>query len=240
MTDEERLNQFVQDVYLTRYNRLIDDITDEDGQIEVAKTLRWANMFLDEIESEKNPDGSPIDWLWTRTNDNTFGTIATVSDIFDLPAGVRRIVINPERPLVLMFGGSIISRYETVDANQITRRTVYPITDRVAVVKNKLVFSRPFKDYEIGAEVMADTIETLPRLVLSPINVDLLDVIPYQLLVLGTAKNAVLPDIVQGGLTPSFVQKYGDELDKAIAENNASSTADEVVRDDYSSIGGIF
>lgn len=240
MTDEERLNQFVQDVYLTRYNRLIDDITDEDGQIEVAKTLRWANMFLDEIESEKNPDGSPIDWLWTRTNDNTFGTIATVSDIFDLPAGVRRIVINPERPLVLMFGGSIISRFETVDANQITRRTVYPITDRVAVVKNKLVFSRPFKDYEIGAEVMADTIETLPRLVLSPINVDLLDVIPYQLLVLGTAKNAVLPDIVQGGLTPSFVQKYGDELDKAIAENNASSTADEVVRDDYSSIGGIY
>lgn len=241
MTPQQQLEQFVKDVYLVRFNREID-LTTSGGQKEITKTLSFARMFLNEIESEKNPDGSPINWLWTRTNDNSFGTIATASQIFALPTTVRRLVIDEDRPLVLMYDGAIISSFEVVEANQITRRRLNPSTeDRVAVVKRSLVFSRPFKDYEIGAEVVADTIDKLtPISTGTPPEVGILDTVPYQLLVLGTAKNSIRPDIVQGGLAPSFIEQYADELDKAIAENNATSTADEAVRDDYSGIGGIY
>lgn len=241
MTDQQLLEQFVKDVYLVRFNRDID-LTTSGGQKEITKTLSFARMFLNEIESEKNPDGSPVNWLWTRTNDNVFGTIATPSQIFTLPTTVRRLVVDEDRPLVLMYDGSIISKFEVVEANQITRRRLDPSTeDRVAVVKRSLVFSRPFKDFEVGAEVMADTIDKLvPITTGSPPDVSLLDIIPYQLLVLGTAKNSIRPDIVQGGLAPSFIEQYADELEKAIAENNATTTADEAVRDDFSSIGGVY
>lgn len=240
MTDQELLEQFVKDVYLVRFNRVID-LTTSGGITEIAKTLSFARMFLQEIESEKNPDGSPINWSWARTNDQDLGTIATASQVFTLPVGVRRIVVDEDRPLVLMYDGSIISKFDTVEANQITRRRLDPSTeDRVATVKRSLVFSRPFKDYEIGASVVTDTIEKLTPMTSSPVNVDLLDIIPYQLLVLGTAKNSVRPDIVQGGLAPSFIEQYADELDKAIAENNATSQGDMAVTDDFSGIGGVF
>lgn len=240
MTDQEKLEQFVKDVYLVRFNRIID-LTTTGGIAEIAKTLSFARMFLNEIESEKNLDGTPINWEWTRTNDRSLGTIATPGQIFTLPVGVRRIVVDEDRPLVLMYDGAIISKFDTVEANQITRRRLDPSTDdRVASVKRSLVFSRQFKDYEIGAEVVTDTIDKLTPMTSSPVNVSLLDIIPYQLLVLGTAKNSVRPDIVQGGLAPSFIEQYADELDKAIAENNATSVADSAVRDDFSGIGGVY
>jgi hypothetical protein len=244
MTDQEKLEQFVKDVYLVRFNRDID-LTTSGGLKEITKTLSFARMFLQEIQSERNPDGSPINWHWARTNDRELGVVATPSQVFtlpDSPVRVRRLVVDEDRPLVLMFDGSIISTYETVEANQITRRRLYPSTeDRVASVKRSLVFSRPFKDYEIGATVVCDTIDELTPITagVTP-NVDLLDVIPYNLLVLGTAKNSIRPDIVQGGLAPSFIEQYADELDKAIAENNATSISDEVVTEDFSGIGGIF
>lgn len=244
MTDQELLEQFVKDVYLVRFNRDID-LTTSGGLKEITKTLGFARMFLQEIQSEKNPDGSPINWSWTRTNDRDLGTIATPGQIFTLPSApvkVRRLVVDEDRPLVLMYDGTIISTFETVEPNQITRRRLNPSTeDRVATVKRSLVFSRPFRDYEIGASVVCDTIDELVPISAGPSpNVELLDIIPYQLLVLGTAKNSIRPDIVQGGLAPSFIEQYADELDKAIAENNATSTADEAVRDDFSGIGGVY
>lgn len=227
----EQLEQFVQDVYLTRFNRFIDDIDDTDGQEEVTKTIRWTNMFLDELERE-------ADWGFVRHNDENLGTISSVSQVFELPEEVRKLVVNSERPLILKTGDSIVARFEVVDPNQITRR-LYSSDDRVATVGRNLVFSREFNDYEIGATVEADVLYSIPRLTLT--DIDLLDVIPsYQLLVLGTAKNATLPDIVQGGLQPAFVQKYNDELEKTKAENDASSGGNVIVSDDYGSIGGIW
>jgi len=41
-------------------------------------------------------------------------------------------------------------------------------------------------------------------------------------------------------LEPSFIGKYADELDKAIAENNATTTADSAVSEDFSGIGGVY
>lgn len=238
MTNEERVNQFVKDVYLVRFNRVID-LTTSGGITEIAKTLSFCRMFLNEIESEKNPDGTPINWSWARTNDQDLGEITTPGQTFTLPTEVRRIVADEDRPLVLMYDGTIVSRFEVVEANQITRRRLDPVNqDRVATVRRSLVFSRQFKDYEIGATVMTDTIEKLTPLSVDDVSV--LDQVPYQLLVLGTAKNSVRPDIVQGGLAPSFIEQYADELDKAIAENNATTAADSAVYDDYSGIGGVY
>lgn len=234
MTPQERLEAFAQSVYLTKNNRYYDDITGEDGQSYVAQTIDWANLLVDELERE-------ADWNCVRDNDHDFGVIATPTSTFALPATIRKLVVDADRPLVIMQDGSIVSTWEVVDPNQITRRTPYPSTaQRVTVVKRSIVFSRPLDDTEVGGTVIADAIEYLPRLVggVTP-NVDLFDTFePYQLLVLGVAKNATLPDIVQGGLSPSYVQKYNDLLDKSVMENDASSTADEVVRDDYGYIGG--
>lgn len=238
MTNEELVNQFVKDVYLVRFNRPID-LTTTGGQTEVEKTLSFCRMFLKEIESEKNPDGSPINWSWARTNDQDLGTIASASQVFTLPTDVRRLVVDEDRPLVLMYDGTIITKFDVVEPNQITRRRLDPaITERVATVRRSLVFSRQFKDYEIGATVMADVIEKLTPLSVDDVSV--LDQVPYQLLVLGTAKNSVRPDIVQGGLAPSFIEQYADELDKAIAENNATTSGDSAVYEDFSDIGGVF
>jgi hypothetical protein len=230
MTPTQKIQQFAQDVYLTRYNREIDDIEDEDGIAEVAKTVRWLNLFLPELDKE-------ADWNFMRNYAAEIGSAAADTHIYPLPEGARKLAVDDNRPLVIMQGDVVVSRWEVVDPNQITtRKTVND--QRVTVVRKKLIFSRPFKDYEVGGTIIADTIEPLPKL--SEEDVEVLDIEEvYHLLVLGTAKNATLPDIRQGGLTPSFVQKYGDELEKAQAENAESSASDEAVYDDLGYIGGV-
>lgn len=44
MTNEEKVEEFAQQVYLTIYGRRIDDPTDEDGVEQIAKTLIWCNL----------------------------------------------------------------------------------------------------------------------------------------------------------------------------------------------------
>lgn len=240
MTDEERIAEFVQDLYLTRYNRTLDstETSDTDYVAERDKVIRWANMFIDELEQETDFGGMPMNWNFMRENNVDLGTIAAVDQIFALPAGVLRLVIDEDRPLVLMYDNAIIARFDVVDANQITRRTDI-VGDRVSVVGTSLVFSRPFKTEEIGATVVADVLNSVPRLTAT--DSGLIETVkPYQLLLLGCAKNATLPDIVQGGLSPSFSQRYVDLLDQSKIQNNASSTADTYQTDDYGSIGGIY
>lgn len=236
MTPQQRLDQFIQDVYLTRYNRRLESLTDTDGLEEVVKTIRWTNTFLQEFEKE-------ADWQFVRDDDKEIATIASAIQVISRPSDVRKLVVDEDRPVIITSAdGTIISRFEVVEPNQITRRANWPTPERVTVVGNKIVFSRSFTTNEIGAKIYADTISRIPPLVQTPVDVAPLDTMTdhYQLLVLGVAKNATLPDIVQGGLSPSFVQKYGDELLKAIAENNVSAVGDEVVTEDLSSIGGIY
>ena len=86
--------------------------------------------------------------------------------------------------------------------------------------------------------MLADVETSLPRM--STTNVKILSIVkPKQLLILGVAKNSTLPDIVQGGLSPSYVQKYNDLLQGAIARNNSSTQADTIDRDNFSNIHGV-
>ena len=241
MTDEQRIAEFVQDLYLTRFNRLLDSTatTDEDYIAERNKVIRWANMFADELEQETDSNGVPMNWNFMRDDNRDLGEILAGGTTFTLPTGVLRLVIDEDRPLTIEYDGAIVARFEVVDANQITRRADGNTDDRVTVVGSTLVFSRPFKTVEIGGHVYADVLNSLTRATTTVAGL-INQVKPYQLLILGVAKNATLPDIVQGGLSPSFAQKYSDLLDQVKIQNNTSSTADTYQGDDYSYIRGIY
>lgn len=249
MTDEQKLQKFTQDVYLTRFNRFVDEIptdyttvetvTDTDALIEITKTISWLNMFLDELEAETDNDGRPINWSFVRENSVEIGDITAVDDTFEIDDDVLRLAVDENRPLRLSSDGSVIATFEVVSADQITSKLNRTTDDRVSVVNRTLVFSRVFTTEEIGSTIIADVINKIPRL--TSTDATTLDtVVPYQLMVLGVAKNATLPDIVQGGLSPSFVQKYADLLEGIKAANSLSSSADAYARDDNGYIGGIY
>jgi len=248
MTEEQKLallQQFTKEVYLTIYGRQIDDITDADGIIEIENTIMWCNLFLDELEQETDPSGAPINWLYLRENAKEIGTIATITDTFDLPAGALRPIAVSDRPLTITQDGSAVSIWDVVDPSQITSRNdYYSRLQRVTYVNQKLVFSRALNDTEIGGTVNTDILNSFIRLAYDTTgghNTDLFDLpVPRNLLVLGTAKNASLPDIVQGGLSPSYAQKYAAILEGHKMANMQTSEADEAVREDYSSIGGVY
>lgn len=241
MTDEEKLQEFTQQVYLTIYGRRMDDIVDEDGVEAVAKTIIWANLFLDELEMEIDPDGTPTNWIFLRENDKELGVISAEDITFDLPTGGLRLVSDVDRPLFILQDGSVISTWDVVDPNQITKRGTYmaPREQRVTYVNQKVVFSRPLNSTEVGGTAHADIMNSFPRLKNDDTTLFNLP-LPRQLLVLGAAKNASLPDIVQGGLSPSYAQKYANLLDGAKAANGQTSVADEAGYEDYSGIGGVW
>lgn len=248
MTEEQKLallQEFTQQVYLTIFNRRIDDITAEDGIEEIEKVVIYANLFLDELEGETDPSGFPINWKYLRENDKTIGTIAAITDTFDLPAGALRPVANPHRPIHIDQDGTPVSLWDLVDPNFITTRNEYYTRDhRATYVNQKLIFSRDFNDTEMGGTVVGDILNSFTRLVYDAAgghDVTLFDLpIPRQLLVLGTAKNASLPDIVQGGLSPSYAQKYNALLEGHKLANMDTSDPEEVIAEDYSDIGGVY
>lgn len=240
MTDKQKLEQFTQQIYLTVYNRRIDDIEDAEGQEHVAKAIMWANLFLDELEQEVGTDGMPINWTYLRENDKELGTISNPADTFELPANALRLVAEEDRPLIILQDGSAVSIWDVVDPNQITKRNNYSNRDqRVTYVNQKIVFSRPLNDTEVGGTVHTDIVNKFPRLASD--NTELLSLpIPTQLLVLGTAKNSSLPDIVQGGLSPSYTQKFASLLEGHKMANSQTSVSNEAVTEDYSSIRGVY
>lgn len=240
MTDEQKLQEFTQQVYLTIFNRRIDDITGEDGQEEIEKIKIWCNLFLDELEQETDLEGNPINWTYLRENDAEIGTTATATDTFPLPTGALRLVSDPDRPLWISQDGAQISVWDVVDPNQITNRHNYGLRDqRVTYVNQTVVFSRPLNETEVGGDVFADIVNSFPRLADDDTTLFNLP-IPRQLLVLGTAKNASLPDIVQGGLSPSYAQKFNSLLEGHKTANSQTSVADEAVTEDNSGIGGVW
>jgi hypothetical protein len=241
MTSLEKLQAFTQEVYLTINARRLANITDTSGVEAVAVTVIWANLFLDELELERNPDGSILNWNFLRQNDKEIGTISEATDVFNLPGDAIRLIAEEERPLIIMQDGAIISVWDVVDPDQITNRRYATARDqRVTYVNQKIVFSRPLNETEIGGTIFADVMNSFPRLSQSPINIEVFDLpVPRQLLILGTAKNSSLPNIVKGGLSPSFAQKYSDLLEGLKMGNMQTSVGDEAMTDDYSFIRGV-
>lgn len=236
---------FAQSIYLVIKNRYFDDITGEDGLVYLSQVADWTNMFLDELETETNPDGEPIDWKFARQLGASLGTATVGATTIDLDSTTAYLLADENRYVQITQDGAVISNWAVVAPSNITNKTDRITEDMVTSVGGTLMFSREFKDTEDGGDIIGDIAGLIPRIVFNSTsgqatNVKALSLVkPALLLKLGVAKNATLPDIVQGGLSPSYVQKYNSLLSGAIARNDQSSRGDTIVRDDYSFISGV-
>jgi hypothetical protein len=246
MSAQTDITAFAQSVYSRIKNRFYDTITDTDGQTFITLVVDFANGFIDELENELDASGKPIDWWWVRQNGATLGTAATGSASIAFNGTTYNNLIAEEgRYVQLVLGGAVIANFAVVSPGDISNDTSRVTEDMCARVGSNLVFSRTFKSIENGATIIGDVTTPIPRLVYdttnhSNDNSNALSVIkPRELFVLGVAKNESLPDIVQGKLSPSFVQKFNDLLTNAVARSAKSSLGDTVQRDDFGNIGGV-
>lgn len=234
MTEEEKIKAFAQKVILTQTGKRmdVDDIEGEEGEAYLEALVDWVNLFTGELELE-------ADWQYLRENEATIGLISSYDNMIELPAGVRKLIVNENRNLLIKQGDAIVSVWDIVSPNIITQRQEDPYRGRVATINNKVVFSRPLTDDELGGTVHADVIHTMPQLALNDATI-IETIKPTRLLVLGVAKDATLPDFVRGGISPSLAQKYADLLDKAVEENDASALAADIIVEDFGRLRGVY
>lgn len=234
---DDRITALAQSIYQARHNQK-NDVEGEDLTAFQNETIEWVNQFIPEIEKK-------ADWNFVRTNDATIGTVTSGTTIsYSLPTTVRKLVINPHRDLTIRQDGTIVSAFKLVNPNQTSDPTDFDVRSRATQLKHKVIFSRPLTDTEVGGTIVADTIAYIPQMSSDLAHTELLDIFDSypdirQLFVLGVLKNQILPDIVQGGLTPSYAQKFDMYLQDCITENNASADADDVDRENFGWIGGV-
>lgn len=232
MTNEQRIEELAQQIYLARNNDR-NDVAGSELTSFLDNTIDWVNQFLPELDKEAY-------WSWVRENNYEMGIIGSTDEVsFALPITVRTVVKDPERPVHLVKDGRVISTFDVVSPSLIKNLKSHDNEPRAAIVGRNLVLSRELTDEELGATVYADVVHYLPKL--SRDDVTVLDIVdPVQLIVLGVLKNQVLPDIVQGGLTPSYTQKYADLLEGAKAENEGSSQAEDALGDNLGFVRGVW
>src|SRR5262249_11858518 len=148
------------------------------------------------------------------------GTAVAGDASIDAPSGILDLVAGHNRYVQILQDSSVIANFVVVDPDDITNATDRVTEDMCSLVGSTIVFSRQFTDEENGGTIIGDVQTPIPRIIASLSSGSLLCtnakalslVKPKQLLVLGVAKNSTLPDIVQGKLSPSYVQKYNDLL----------------------------
>lgn len=220
-----------QKIYLA-LNGVYNDVTGTEETEFIDMSIDWINQFLQELEME-------ADWSYLRTNDQTIGTVSSANQTFALPAGVQRLAVSFQRDIKLTRTDGTIITWRIVSPSQLYNPNNAENPNRVTYVGKQLKFSRPFQTNEIGGVVTADTIKAMPTLTHDDISVlSLVD--PQQLLVLGAAKNVVLPDVVNNTLTPTYTTKYNDLLRLAIMKDGQTAALDDIDSDDLSYIRGVF
>lgn len=227
-TDE--ITDLAQQIYVTRKNRK-NNVSGQRLTTFLETTIIQVNQFLAELDKEAY-------WNWVRTNDYVLAT-ATTATSYTLPAEYRTIVKDEDRPLYIVKDGRVVSVWDVVNPNQLKNAGEGDNPNRVALIARHVVFSRPFNEHEIGGDITVDVVKYLPKISFD--NIDVLSLVdPVELIILGVVKNQVLPDVVQGGLTPSFTQKYADLLNGAKAENDMTSIASTAVAENLSGVRGVW
>lgn len=191
----------------------------------------WANDFISELELE-------TDWVWWRIQDNNFGTASNDAPL-TIPEDFRDLIVNIDRPFYLQQDGSTISTFLVVDPNNVNNPADTDKEDRVTFVNGKFIFSRPFRDEELGATVYGDYMQSAPQITVSDETVIAI-IKPYKLLTLGMAKDVSLPDLVQGGISPNIEQRYLKVLSAAVAQNAQSVATGTAPLESYASLGGVY
>jgi len=233
----DEIQELAQDVY-SSINGAENDDTDEDLILFQNSFIRAFNLWVNEYETEAY-------WKVARVIDYELATVDnTTTFTFDLPAIYRTPIFDQNKELkVVLDDGTIISRFSLVDPDQ--RRVDYENLrpDRATFLENgrngggKVVLSRPLTEEELGAKLVLDVVKKFPKLTRDDATV--LDwIYNNQIAVLGIAKNQTLADVTKVTLSPSFTQRYTNELNKAMNINNTSTEIDMMVVDDFSTIGG--
>lgn len=228
----DNIRNLAQDTYYT-VNGAENDDTGEDLETFENNFIRGFNLWLDEYETETY-------WNQVRVDDYVLGTISDITTYsFELPDDYRTPVIDMDKELKLVSDGIVIARFKMVDPSQRQVDDDLQRPDRATFVGRNVVLSRVPTAAEVGASIVLDVVEYFPKL--SRTNADALDLIYNKnIAVLGVAKNNTLADVTKVSLSPSFAQKYANELNKAVAINNSTNEVDEMRRDNYSNIGGIW
>lgn len=256
MDPTAQLQAFAQSIYLMIKNRYYDDLTSNDGQTFLNQVVDWTNMYVDELQYMTDSDGDPIDWLWSRLPMQNLGTAVynsqpnpprgTVSwnsaTHFSLCTGDERFV------QILDGNNAVLSEFTVVNASEISNDNSRNDENRCALVNGQILFSRPFTQAENNCTIYGDVTSYLPLLTTTlngqgqivASNVQIFSTVrPLTLLKLGVTKNAVLPDIVKGGLTPAYNAKYNELLSNAINRSTQSTVAPTVATDDLSGVRGV-
>lgn len=229
---ESEIYNLGQKVYLV-LNGVYNDVTGDERTGFIDETIDWANQYLDELALE-------ADWSWLRQNDVTLGTVGAADDTFPLAPTVLRPVYDWQRAVTMTKPNGQKTVWSLVKPNLLYNPAEGGIQqNRVAVVSRTLRFSRPFTSDEIGSTLQGDVINRFSTVSRSDVTA-LSQVQPSQLIVLGMAKNQVLPDVVNNTLTSNYDVKYQRLLKKAIDLDGASTALDELEVEDLSFIRGVY
>jgi hypothetical protein len=229
-------------------NRFYDDLNSTDGQTYLLQVVDWANEFIDELETEVNSDGAVVDWIWVRQLAVTLGTAVTNGT--QIPwddTSYNNLVASTERFVQVLStdGTRVLANFTVVAPDDMSNDSSRLTQDLCCVVNGNINFSRPFTSGENNGIIVGDVTGYLPRIqttigtngLVVATNVDIFKTVkPLLLLKLGTVKNSILPDIVMGGLNPSYQQKYNDLLTNAISRSEASALAPTA---DYDDLQGV-
>lgn len=228
----DNITKLAQKTYYS-INGAQNDDTGDDLLVFQNDFILGFNLWKEEFEAEAY-------WNKLRVDDYVLATISNLTTyIFALPDDYRTPVIQQDKYLKFIIDGTVIAKFKMVDPNQRQVDTDIERPDRATFVGRNIVLSRVPKDTEVGATIVLDVVQFLPDLTRTDDSA--IDLLPNsQVAVLGIAKNNTLADVTKVALSPSFAQKYANELNKAIAVNNQSNEVDEMQREDYSNIGGIW
>lgn len=228
----DNILKLAQKTYYTINGAQNDDTGDDLTTFENDFILGF-NLWKEEYEAEAY-------WNSVRVDDYVLATIAnTTTYSFELDSDYRTPVIQQDKYVKFITDGIVIAKFKLVDPNQRQVDTDIERPDRATFVGRNIVLSRAPKDTEVGATIVLDVVQFIPDLTRTD-DTALSLIASSQLAVLGVAKNNTLADVTKVSLSPSFAQKYSNELNKAIAINNSSNDIDEMQSEDYSNIGGIW
>lgn len=233
------ITELAQDVYYSINNAENDD-TGEDLTDFQNGFIRAFNLWVREYETEAY-------WKVARVTNLVLATIAdTTTFSFALPTTYRTPIFDQNKELKFVLNdGTVISRFSLVDPDQRQVDTESLRPDRATFLEGgrngggTIVLSRAPRAEEVGAKIVLDVVKRFPKLTRDDGTV--LDwIYNDQVAVLGIAKNQTLSDVTKVALSPSFTQRYGNELNKALNINNATTEVDMMEVDDFSNIGGVF
>lgn len=229
----DNIRSLAQDTYFT-INGAENDDTGDDLVTFENNFIRGFNLWLDEYETETY-------WNKVRENDYILATVGdTTTYSFDLPEEYRTPVFAQDKYLKFIIDDIVIARFKLVNPDQrVVDDDIYHADRATLVDENKIVLSRAPTEEELGASIVLDVVKYFPKLTRTD-DTSLSLIYSKNIAVLGVAKNNTLADVTKVSLSPSFAQKYANELAKALQANNASNEIDDMRGDDFSHIGGIW